>query len=243
MDPKELRACIDEFVLLEPQLQLVELARSWSHFDDLVVWMDREISKAILGEEADRVSYPESSAEHASRYLEYLHRIRNHERNKSMEHSHESCSRTNWPPENYELERFKLNAKVDGYYEFVLRRSVTMPTIGIPIIELLLLPRNPMRGPWCVARCASNLKWNIDCDCSNINAIMFAVQKASAFLRTLLEQSERVKLPEDCEWIYLDGLCVRDSRNGTVYPVPTDARRADILDAVVKEYRRTHPGE
>lgn len=196
--------------------------------------------KQAMGEGSGQVSYITHEEFMRHMALETLVRQVRQDWKDSMEkHNHEDHSR-NWPPRNHELEKFKQNAKVDGYYEFVLRRSATF---GMPIIELLLLPRNTMRGPWCVARCTSDLKWNIDCDFSNINAIMFAVQKASVFLRTLIEQSDRVKLPDDCEWIELDGLSVRDSRSGTVYPVPTDARRADILDAVVEEYRRTHPSK
>lgn len=162
--------------------------------------------------------------------------------------AHEEQSR-NWPPPNYELENFRCThpSAVDGYSEFVLRKSAVQPVIGSPTIDLLLLPRNPQRGSVRVARCAlgsgSGLDWELTCNYSVVGAVTAVISRATTFLRNLLEQPARVRLPVDCDWIYLDDrLCVRDGRNGTVYPVPNDARRADVLDAVVKEYWRTHRG-
>lgn len=154
-----------------------------------------------------------------------------------LEHNHEEQSR-NWPPPHNELDKFKHSSCIDGYSHFVMTKS----WLGVQKdVFLLLCPKDPMRGTLTVAKCDSNLKWFVTCDHSMANAVAAVIPQADTFLRNLLKQPERPKLPEDCEWFEIGNeLFVRDKRSCTVYPVPTDARRADILDSVAKEFRRTH---
>ena len=181
----------------------------------------------ITRDEFMRHMTTETLVRNARQYLKEMRESYMHE-----EQSH------NWPPPNHELEKFKHPSCVEGYTEFVLRRDWN---VSEQDVLLILFPVVPIHGALVVAKCDRNFKWSVTCDYSMVSAVAAAIPRAEAFLRNLLEQSERAKLPDDCEWFEIGNeLFVRDNRSGTLFPVPTSARRADILDSVVKEFRRTH---
>lgn len=173
--------------------------------------------------------------------LETLVRKAQQDWKDSMEkHNHEEQA-CHWPPPNHELAKFSYPSSVNGYSHFALHGDLLVS--GHRAL-LMLHPVNPMRGVPVVAQCNHAFKWEVTCDYSMVSAVAAAIPSADVFLRNLREQSERVKLPEDCEWFEIGlELFVRDIRSGTVFPVPKDARRADILDVGVKEFRRTHPSK